>query len=56
MLGHRNANSYGHVVTVEDPIEFIHPNQKSIFTQREVGTDTHSFEDALKNALRQRLT
>lgn len=53
MLGHRNANSHGHVVTVEDPIEFIHPNKKSIFTQREIGTDTHSFEDALKNALRQ---
>lgn len=53
MLGHRNANCHGHVVTVEDPIEFIHPNNKSIFTQREVGTDTRSFQHALKNALRQ---
>lgn len=53
MLGHRNAMTHGHVVTVEDPIEFIHPNKKSIFTQREVGADTKSFQHALKNALRQ---
>lgn len=53
MLDHRNDNVEGHVVTVEDPIEFIHPNKKSIFTQREVGVDTLSFNDALKNALRQ---
>ncbi|MEJ8569151.1 PilT/PilU family type 4a pilus ATPase [Elongatibacter sediminis] len=53
MLNHRNQHSPGHIVTVEDPIEFIHPNQKCIFTQREVGTDTLSFSHALKNALRQ---
>ncbi|HLF29499.1 MAG TPA: PilT/PilU family type 4a pilus ATPase [Xanthomonadales bacterium] len=53
MLNHRNEHTDGHVITVEDPIEFIHPNRKCIFTQREVGTDTHSFNDALKNALRQ---
>ncbi len=53
MLDHRNDNVSGHVVTVEDPIEFIHPNKKSIFTQREVGMDTLSFNDGLKNALRQ---
>lgn len=53
MLDYRNDNSSGHVVTVEDPIEFIHPNKKSIFTQREVGMDTLSFNHALKNALRQ---
>jgi twitching motility protein PilU len=53
MLDHRNENAGGHIVTVEDPIEFIHPNKKSIFTQREIGTDTLSFSDALKNALRQ---
>ncbi len=53
MLDHRNDHVEGHVVTVEDPIEFIHPNKKSIFTQREVGMDTLSFNDALKNALRQ---
>jgi twitching motility protein PilU len=53
MLDYRNDNVAGHVVTVEDPIEFMHPNKKSIFTQREVGTDTLSFNHALKNALRQ---
>ncbi|MSQ97686.1 MAG: PilT/PilU family type 4a pilus ATPase [Xanthomonadales bacterium] len=53
MLNHRNEHSDGHIITVEDPIEFIHPNRKCIVTQREVGTDTHSFNDALKNALRQ---
>ena len=53
MLDYRNENACGHVVTVEDPIEFMHPNKKSIFTQREVGADTLSFGDALKNALRQ---
>lgn len=53
MLDYRNDHVGGHVVTVEDPIEFIHPNKKSIFTQREVGTDTLSFNHALKNALRQ---
>jgi twitching motility protein PilU len=53
MLNHRNENAGGHIVTVEDPIEFIHPNKQCIFTQREVGTDTLSFSHALKNALRQ---
>jgi len=53
MLNHRNENFPGHVVTVEDPIEFIHPNKQCIFTQREVGMDTLSFQHALKNALRQ---
>jgi twitching motility protein PilU len=53
MLDYRNDHVSGHVVTVEDPIEFIHPNKKSIFTQREVGADTLSFDHALKNALRQ---
>lgn len=53
MLDYRNDHSTGHVVTVEDPIEFIHPNKKCIFTQREVGMDTLSFNDALKNTLRQ---
>ena len=53
MLDYRNDHSSGHVVTVEDPIEFIHPNKKCIFTQREVGMDTLSFNHALKNALRQ---
>jgi len=53
MLNHLNENIDGHIVTVEDPIEFIHANKRCIFTQREVGTDTHSFNAALKNALRQ---
>ena len=53
MLNHLNENVDGHIVTVEDPIEFIHPNKRCIFTQREVGTDTLSFSAALKNALRQ---
>lgn len=53
MLDHRNEHSDGHIVTVEDPIEYMHPNKGCIFTQREIGIDTHSFGDALKNALRQ---
>jgi len=53
MLNHLNENIDGHIVTVEDPIEFIHTNKRCIFTQREVGTDTLSFNAALKNALRQ---
>jgi twitching motility protein PilU len=53
MLNHRNEHSAGHIVSVEDPIEFVHPNRQCIFTQREVGTDTLSFSHALKNALRQ---
>lgn len=53
MIDHRNINSHGHIITVEDPIEFIHKHKKSIITQREVGMDTLSFADALKNTLRQ---
>jgi len=53
MLDWRNANSYGHIVTVEDPVEFVHPHKNCIVTQREVGLDTDSWENALRNALRQ---
>ncbi|ESK40642.1 hypothetical protein P256_01097 [Acinetobacter nectaris CIP 110549] len=53
LIGHRNQNSTGHIITVEDPIEFIHNHAGCIITQREVGLDTASFEVALKNTLRQ---
>ncbi|GAA6151692.1 PilT/PilU family type 4a pilus ATPase [Pseudoteredinibacter isoporae] len=53
MIGHRNSNSKGHIISIEDPIEFIHQHQGCIVTQREVGIDTDSFEVALKNTLRQ---
>jgi twitching motility protein PilU len=53
MIGHRNQNSRGHIITVEDPIEFVHQHRGCIVTQREVGIDTESFEVALKNILRQ---
>lgn len=53
MLGHRNRNSRGHIISIEDPIEFVHQHQGCIVTQREVGIDTESFEVALKNTLRQ---
>jgi twitching motility protein PilU len=53
MLGHRNENTSGHILTVEDPIEFIHHDKKCIVSQREVGSDTLSFQDAMENALRQ---
>ncbi|MNC28120.1 Twitching mobility protein [compost metagenome] len=53
MIGERNRNSQGHIITIEDPIEFIHQHQGCIVTQREVGIDTESFEVALKNTLRQ---
>lgn len=53
MVGHRNQNSKGHIISIEDPIEFIHQHQGCIITQREVGIDTDSFETALKNTLRQ---
>ena len=53
MIGHRNENSSGHIISVEDPIEFIHQHKGCIITQREVGVDTESFEVALKNTLRQ---
>ena len=53
MLGHRNRNQSGHIVTIEDPIEFVHRHAKSLITQREVGNDTESFEVGLRNTLRQ---
>lgn len=53
MVGHRNRNSKGHIISIEDPIEFIHQHHGCIITQREVGIDTESFEVALKNTLRQ---
>ncbi|WP_295802995.1 PilT/PilU family type 4a pilus ATPase [uncultured Microbulbifer sp.] len=53
MIGHRNENSKGHIISIEDPIEFIHQHRGCIVTQREVGLDTESFETALKNTLRQ---
>jgi twitching motility protein PilU len=53
MIGYRNKNSSGHIISIEDPIEYIHQHQSCIVTQREVGIDTESFEVALKNTLRQ---
>lgn len=53
MIGHRNRNSKGHIISIEDPIEYIHQHAGCIVTQREVGIDTESFEVALKNTLRQ---
>jgi len=53
MIGHRNMSSRGHIITIEDPIEFLHTHQGCIVSQREVGLDTESFEIALKNTLRQ---
>jgi len=53
MIGHRNEHSTGHIISIEDPIEYIHQHQGCIITQREVGMDTDSFEVALKNTLRQ---
>ncbi len=53
MIGHRNKTMPGHIVTIEDPIEFVHQHDQCIITQREVGTDTDSFEVALRNTLRQ---
>ena len=53
MLDYRNKNQDGHIITIEDPVEFVHTHHKSIVTHREVGSDTHAFHDALKNALRQ---
>ncbi len=53
MVDYRNENSFGHIVTVEDPIEFVHPHKNCIVTQREVGIDTEDWEPALKNSLRQ---
>jgi twitching motility protein PilU len=53
MINHRNCSSAGHIVTVEDPVEFVHQSQQSLITHREVGIDTHSWHNALKNTLRQ---
>ncbi len=53
MIGHRNANSRGHIVTIEDPVEYVHPHNQCVITQREVGVDTESWGAALKNTLRQ---
>jgi len=53
LIDHRNTNSAGHIITIEDPVEFVHSHKKSIVNQREVGVDTDSYEDALKNTLRQ---
>lgn len=53
MVDHRNENSYGHIITIEDPVEYVHPHKNCIVTQREVGLDTEGWEHALKNALRQ---
>ena len=53
MIDHRNSHATDHIITIEDPIEFIHSHKNSLVNQREVGIDTDSYEDALKNALRQ---
>ncbi len=53
MINHRNANQAGHILTIEDPVEFYHPNQKSIVNQREIGVDTVSYAKALKASLRE---
>ncbi len=53
MIDHRNENSAGHIITVEDPVEYVHKHKKSMITHREVGVDCHSWHHALKNTLRQ---
>ena len=53
MIGYRNENSRGHIITIEDPVEFVHPHKNCVITQREVGIDTDGWEIALKNSLRQ---
>jgi twitching motility protein PilU len=53
MIGYRNENSYGHIITIEDPVEYVHDHKNCLVTQREVGVDTESWEAALKNTLRQ---
>jgi len=53
MLGHRNKNSYGHIITIEDPVEYVHEHINCMITHREVGVDTDSWHNALKNTLRQ---
>ncbi|NGZ26963.1 MAG: PilT/PilU family type 4a pilus ATPase [Magnetococcales bacterium] len=53
MLGYRNKNSYGHIISIEDPVEYVHPHINCLITQREVGVDTEDWHAALKNTLRQ---
>ncbi len=53
LIDYRNTNSAGHIITIEDPIEYLHSHKRSIINQREVGVDTHTYEEALKNTLRQ---
>ena len=53
LIDHRNSSSGGHIITIEDPVEFVHKHKKSLVNQREVGVDTRSFQNALKNTLRQ---
>ncbi len=53
MIGYRNENSYGHIITIEDPVEFVHEHKNCLITQREVGVDTESWHAALRNTLRQ---
>ena len=53
MIGHRNGNTRGHIMTIEDPVEYVHPHNQCVITQREVGVDTESWSAALKNTLRQ---
>ncbi len=53
LIDHRNTNATGHIVTIEDPIEYVHPHKKSLVSQREVGVDTDNYQDALENTLRQ---
>jgi twitching motility protein PilU len=53
MIDHRNSTTAGHILTIEDPIEYLHKHKKSIVNQREVGLDTHAFHNALKNAMRE---
>jgi twitching motility protein PilU len=53
MLGHRNKNSYGHIITIEDPVEYVHEHINCIISHREVGVDTESWHNALRNTLRQ---
>ncbi|MDT8375766.1 MAG: PilT/PilU family type 4a pilus ATPase [Mariprofundaceae bacterium] len=53
LIDHRNSSQAGHIITIEDPVEFVHQHKKCVVTQREVGTDTHEYQAALKNTLRQ---
>ncbi len=53
MIDHRNSSTGGHILTIEDPVEFFHPHKKSLINQRELGPDTHSYANALKSSLRE---